>query len=44
MVVALDCINIPRDYVQGKALVERGARISPATLADSTIPLKEMEG
>lgn len=44
VVVALDCINIPRDYVQGKALVERGARISPATLADSTIPLKEMEG
>ncbi len=43
-VVALDCINAPRDYVQGKALVERSARIDPARLADSAIPLKEMEG
>ncbi|TPE61379.1 oxidoreductase [Sandaracinobacter neustonicus] len=43
-VIALDCINAPRDYVQGKALVERGARISPAMLADTTTPLKQMEG
>jgi 3-phenylpropionate/trans-cinnamate dioxygenase ferredoxin reductase subunit len=43
-VVALDCINAPRDYVQGKALVERGARIAPATLADAATPLKQMEG
>jgi 3-phenylpropionate/trans-cinnamate dioxygenase ferredoxin reductase subunit len=43
-VVALDCINAPRDYVQGKALVERGARIAPALLADATTPLKQMEG
>jgi 3-phenylpropionate/trans-cinnamate dioxygenase ferredoxin reductase subunit len=44
VVVALDCINAPRDYVQGKALVERGARISPALLADAAVPLKTMEG
>jgi 3-phenylpropionate/trans-cinnamate dioxygenase ferredoxin reductase component len=43
-VIALDCINAPRDYVQGKALVERGARISPARLADPAEPLKMMEG
>lgn len=43
-VIALDCINTARDYVQGKALVERRARISPALLADAAIPLKAMEG
>jgi 3-phenylpropionate/trans-cinnamate dioxygenase ferredoxin reductase component len=43
-VIALDCINAPRDYVQGKALVERGARIAPALLADAGTPLKMMEG
>lgn len=43
-VVALDCISAPRDYVQGKALVERGARIPAALLADSSVPLKQMDG
>jgi 3-phenylpropionate/trans-cinnamate dioxygenase ferredoxin reductase subunit len=43
-VIALDCISTPRDYVQGKALVERGARIAPALLADAGLPLKSMEG
>lgn len=43
-VVALDCINAPRDYVQGKALVERGARIAPGRLADAQRPLKSLEG
>lgn len=43
-VVALDCISAPRDYVQGKALVERGARISPRLLADAQLPLKSLEG
>jgi len=43
-VVALDCINAARDFVQGKALVERGARIAPALLADAANPLKTMEG
>ncbi|MCS6986392.1 MAG: FAD-dependent oxidoreductase [Sphingomonadaceae bacterium] len=41
-VVALDCINAPRDYVQGRALVERGARIAPHRLADASVPLKEL--
>ncbi len=39
-VVALDCVNAARDYVQGKALVEAGSRIDPAVLADVSVPLK----
>lgn len=41
-VIALDCVNATRDYVQGKALVLAGARIDPAKLADAEIPLKAM--
>ena len=39
-VIALDCVNAVKDYVQGKALVEAGAIVDPAALADSDIPLK----
>lgn len=39
-VIALDCVNAVRDYVQGKALVEAGAVIDPAALADTEVPLK----
>ena len=39
-VIALDCVNAVRDYVQGKALVENGAHIDPVLLADTGIPLK----
>ena len=41
-VIALDCVNATRDYVQGRALVLAGAVIDPARLADGTVPLKEM--
>lgn len=41
-VVALDCVNMVRDYVQGKALVQRGSRADDATLQDSTIALKQI--
>lgn len=41
-VVALDCVNAVKDYVQGKRLVEAGATIDPARLADATVPLKEL--
>lgn len=41
-VIALDCINAPQDYVQGRALVQRGARISPQALADASVPLKQL--
>jgi 3-phenylpropionate/trans-cinnamate dioxygenase ferredoxin reductase subunit len=41
-VIALDCINATRDYVQGRKLVETGARIDPAFLADDQTPLKKI--
>ena len=40
-VVALDCVNAVKDYVQGRALVFDGVIPDPARLADATIPLKE---
>ena len=39
-VIALDCVNSVRDYVQGKALVEHGVSVAPAQLADAEVPLK----
>lgn len=41
-VIALDCVNATKDYVQGRKLVEAGAVIDPVKLADVTVPLKEM--
>jgi 3-phenylpropionate/trans-cinnamate dioxygenase ferredoxin reductase subunit len=41
-VIALDCVNAIKDYVQGKALVVTGAQIDPSRLADTSVPLKEM--
>jgi 3-phenylpropionate/trans-cinnamate dioxygenase ferredoxin reductase subunit len=41
-VIALDCVNATKDYVQGRKLVETGAAIDPARLADTAVPLKEM--
>ncbi len=43
-VIALDCVNATRDYVQGRALVTSGARVDPVRLADASVPLKEMLG
>ncbi|WP_448500864.1 NAD(P)/FAD-dependent oxidoreductase [Sphingomonas sp.] len=39
-VVALDCVNATKDYVQGRALVLARAAIDPAALADAETPLK----
>jgi 3-phenylpropionate/trans-cinnamate dioxygenase ferredoxin reductase subunit len=39
-VVALDCVNAPKDYVQGRALVSGRVVVSPERLADATVPLK----
>ena len=39
-VIALDCVNAVKDYVQGKALVEGGVVVDPAVLADVDVPLK----
>lgn len=40
-VIALDCVNMVKDYVQGRKLVEAGAVIAAEALADTEIPLKE---
>ena len=41
-VVALDCVNAMRDFVQGKPLVVDGAELPAEMLADSTQPLKAL--
>ena len=41
-VIALDCVNAVRDYVQGRRLVTEGVRPDPARLADPAVPLKEL--
>lgn len=41
-VIALDCVNAVKDYVQGKALVMAGARIPAGRLADSGTALKDL--
>ena len=43
-VIALDCVNMVRDYVQGRQLVLSGAAPDLARLADSGVPLKELAG
>jgi 3-phenylpropionate/trans-cinnamate dioxygenase ferredoxin reductase subunit len=41
-VIALDCVNAVKDYVQGRKLVESGARPDPIALADASMPLKDL--
>jgi 3-phenylpropionate/trans-cinnamate dioxygenase ferredoxin reductase subunit len=41
-VIALDCVNCVKDYVQGKALILSGADPDRKRLADATVPLKEL--
>ena len=41
-VVAIDSVNLVKDFVQGKRLVEQAAVIAPERLADCAIPLKEL--
>ena len=43
-VIALDCVNATKDYVQGRKLVEAGAEIDPLALADTGRQLKELLG
>lgn len=40
-VIALDCVNTVKDYVQGRGLVVAGAKPDPARLADPAIALKD---
>lgn len=41
-VIALDCVNMTKDYVQGRALVLGGAMIDPAVLIDTSKTLKDI--
>ncbi|MEH3104662.1 MAG: FAD-dependent oxidoreductase [Sphingomonas phyllosphaerae] len=41
-VIAVDAVNVVKDYVQGRALVVAGAQVDPALLADIDKPLKEL--
>jgi 3-phenylpropionate/trans-cinnamate dioxygenase ferredoxin reductase subunit len=41
-VIALDCVNATKDYVQGRALILSRAQIPRTALADAAVPLKEM--
>jgi len=41
-VVALDCVNMVKDYVQGRKLVEAGVRPDLTRLADANVPLKDL--
>ncbi|WP_428374258.1 NAD(P)/FAD-dependent oxidoreductase [Lichenicoccus sp.] len=41
-VVALDCVNAAKDFVQGKRLVADGLAIDPLRLANITVPLDDM--
>ena len=41
-VIALDCVNATKDYVQGRKLVEAQATPDPVRLADAGTPLKEL--
>ncbi len=40
-VVALDCVNMTRDYIQGRKLVETGVPFVAEQLADTALPLKD---
>jgi 3-phenylpropionate/trans-cinnamate dioxygenase ferredoxin reductase subunit len=41
-VIALDCVNATKDYVQGRNLILDGRRVPARRLADATVPLKAM--
>lgn len=43
-VIALDCVNMTRDYVQGRALVLGGVQADPSAIADPAVPLKSLAG
>ena len=40
VVIAADCINATKDYVQARKLIEAGCRVPPEMLEDQGVPLK----
>lgn len=41
--IACDAVNMVKDYVQARKLVEEGAKIAPEDMADTSRPLKELD-
>lgn len=41
-VIAVDAVNMTRDYVQGRALITGNVAVDPARLADASVPLKDL--
>lgn len=41
-VIAIDCVNSTKDYVQGRMIVSTGLSATPDMLADPAIPLKDL--
>jgi 3-phenylpropionate/trans-cinnamate dioxygenase ferredoxin reductase subunit len=41
-VIALDCVNAARDYIQGRKLIESRTIADPVKLADPEVPLKAL--
>jgi 3-phenylpropionate/trans-cinnamate dioxygenase ferredoxin reductase subunit len=41
-IAAFDCVNAPRDYVQGRKLVTAAAQVDAAQLADTRVALKDL--
>ena len=41
-VIALDCVNMVKDYVQGRKLVAAKASLDPSPLVDAEFWLKEL--
>ncbi|QDX25629.1 NAD(P)/FAD-dependent oxidoreductase [Sphingomonas suaedae] len=41
-VIALDCVNATKDFVQGRKLVTEGLSPDPVQIADAEVPLKEL--
>ncbi|WP_314372530.1 FAD-dependent oxidoreductase [Sphingomonas paucimobilis] len=40
-VIAIDCVNCTKDYVQGRKLIEQGGRPRLSRLVDTSVPLKD---
>ena len=41
-VIALDCVNAPKDFIQGRTLVQKRVVVERSALADPSVTLKEL--
>jgi len=42
VVIAVDAVNSPPDYMVGRELIAKGAKVPPEELADPAVSLKEI--